>query len=229
VPVTPQDAPFTEYLTYGFDDRQPDSAVAFLQWEKKKIPFKIEVPNVNDLYVAQMRQDLLSWPGFNYQNWANAARFCADNKINLEEALTWADKAISEPFRGAVVGHESFSTLQTKSAVLRALGREPDANSIMQKAVRLPDAEPTQLYAYGQQLLSDGKKNEAMDVFHLNKQQHPDEKFWTSLGLARGYTALGDKKNAIENWETVIANVPASLSANVPRFKDALQKLKGSS
>ncbi len=81
VPVTPQDAPFTEFLTYGFDDRRPDSAVAYLQWEKKRIPLKIEVPNVNELYVAKMRQDLQSWAGFNYQDWQTAAQFCADNKI----------------------------------------------------------------------------------------------------------------------------------------------------
>ena len=35
-------------LTYGFDERRPDSAVAYLQWEKKRIPFKIDVPNVNE-------------------------------------------------------------------------------------------------------------------------------------------------------------------------------------
>ncbi len=41
VPVAPQDAPFTEFLTYGFDERLPSSAVAYLQWEKKRIPLKI--------------------------------------------------------------------------------------------------------------------------------------------------------------------------------------------
>jgi hypothetical protein len=32
--------------------------------------------------------DLLGWPGFDYRNWQNAAQFCADNKINLDE--TWS-------------------------------------------------------------------------------------------------------------------------------------------
>src|SRR5213075_2209852 len=68
VTATPQDAPFTEFMTYGFDERLPNSAVAYLQWENKRIPFKIEVPNVNELYVAEIRQQLESWPGFNYQN-----------------------------------------------------------------------------------------------------------------------------------------------------------------
>src|SRR5262245_2678887 len=65
VPVTPQEAPATEFLTYGFDERLPASTVAYLQWEKKRVPLKIEVSNVNQLYVDQIRKNLLSWPGFN--------------------------------------------------------------------------------------------------------------------------------------------------------------------
>ncbi len=229
VPAVPQDAPFSEYLTYGFDGRELSSAVAFLQWEKKRIPFKIEVPNANELYVAQMRKDLESWPGFNFENWQNAAQFCADNKINLDEALVWADKAITEPFRGAAIGHENFSTLQTKSDVLEAMGREKDADAVLQTALRLPGTEPASIYRYGMGLLNETKNAKAMEIFKFNKQQHPDEKFWTYLGLARGYTALGDKKNAIENWEVVMRNVPASLSAYTPRFAEALKKLKESS
>ncbi|MEP7340155.1 MAG: hypothetical protein ABI977_20650 [Acidobacteriota bacterium] len=94
--------------------------------------------HINELYVAQMRMELQGWPGFNYQNWQTAAQFCADNKINLEEALIWADKAINEPFRGAAVGREDFSTLQTKAAVLKAMGRDAEAEVIMENALQLP-------------------------------------------------------------------------------------------
>jgi Protein of unknown function (DUF2911) len=217
IPVTPQDAPFTEFLTYGFDERRPDSAVAYLQWEKKRIPFKIEIPNVNELYVAKMRQDLQSWAGFNYQDWQTAAQFCADNKINLEEALTWADLAINGPFRGATIGHEDF------------LGREPEADSVMQKALLLPGTDAYSVYAYGMGLLRNNKKDKAINVFVFNQQQHPQDKFWTSLGLARGYTALGDKKNAISNWEIVLRNVPANLSNRTATYEAALNKLKEAS
>jgi hypothetical protein len=229
VPVTPQDAPFTEFLTYGFDERHPDSAVAYLQWEKKRVPFKIEVPNVNGLYVAKMRQQLQSWPGFNYQDWQTAAQFCADNKIDLEEALTWADKAINGPFRGATVGHEDFSTLSTKAAVLEAMGREADSDALMQKALHLPGTDAYSVYAYGMGLLGKDKKSKAMEIFAFNQQQHPQDKFWTSLGLARGYTALGDKKNAIANWQIVLQNIPANLSNRKAAYEAALSKLKGPS
>ena len=229
VPAMPQDAPFTEFMTYGFDERRPDSAVAYLQWEKKRISFKIEVPNVNALYVAKMRQDLQSWAGFNYQDWQTAAQFCADNKINLEEALTWADLAINGPFRGATIAHEDFSTLSTKAAVLDAMGRETEADAVMQKALHLPGTDAYSVYAYGMALLRKDKKEKAMKVFAFNQQQHPQDKFWTSLGLARGYTALGDKKNAINNWEIVVQNVPANLSNRTAAYEAALKKLKDAS
>jgi tetratricopeptide (TPR) repeat protein len=226
VPATPQDAPFTEYLTYEFGDRLPDSAVAFLQWEKKRIPMKVEVPNINELYVDQMRKNLLSWPGFNYQNWQTAAQFCADNKINLEEALVWAEGAIKGPFRGATIGREDFSTLQTKAAVLAALGRTEEADKVMQGALQSPGTAVVDLYQYEMQLLREKRNELAVKTFETSRKQHPTEKFWTSLGLARGYTAVGDKKNAIANWELVLANIPPNLAGNAPRWQEALKKLK---
>lgn len=226
IPVTPEDAPFTEYLTYGFDDRRPDSAVAYLQWEKKRIPIKIEVSNVNGIYVEKMRQDLQSWAGFNYQNWQNAAQFCAANKINLEEALQWADKAINGPFRGATIGHEDFSTVSTKAEVLEAMGRESEADALVEKALHLPGTDAYSLYAYGMGLLRKDKKDKAMKIFTVNRQQHPQDKFWTSLGLARGYTALGDKKNAIASWEVVLQNIPSNLSNRMAAYEESLKKLK---
>lgn len=226
VPVNPVDAPYTEFMTFGFDERRPSSTVAFLQWEKKRIPFKIEVPNINQLYVDQMREDLLTWPGFNYQNWQNAAQFCADNKINLDEALVWADRAIHEPFRGATIGTENFSTLQTKASVLQAMGRESDADAIMDKAIDMPGAGLLLVHSYGMRLLRASRNDRALKILLLNQTRHPDEKFWTFLGLARAYTALGDKPKAIKNWEIAIANTPDDRKFLLPQFQVTLKKLK---
>jgi hypothetical protein len=41
VKVTPVEAPFEEWMRFGFDDLAGTSAVAFLQWEKLKVPFTI--------------------------------------------------------------------------------------------------------------------------------------------------------------------------------------------
>ena len=227
VQVTPQSAPYTEFLTYGFDDRRPASAVAYLQWENKRIPFKVEVPNVKELYVAQMRKDLLSWPGFNYQNWQMAATYCAVNKINLEEALVWADKAIHQPFRGTGrTGREEFGTLRTKAAVLDAMNRTEEADALMEKAVNLPGADVFPLFFYSDWLLNKGRKDQALQIAKLNQQRHPDEQYFTYVGLANAYTALNDKPNAIKNWEFALAHVPLGETSDIPAFQATLSKLK---
>ena len=41
VKVTPVEAPFEEWMRFGFDDLAGTSAVAYLQWEKLKVPFTI--------------------------------------------------------------------------------------------------------------------------------------------------------------------------------------------
>ena len=226
VATGPQDAPFTEFLTYGFEERLPSSAVAFVQWENKRAPLKIEVLNADELYVRTMRRQLRSWQGFDYRDWQQAAQFCADHKVNLEEALTWADRAIKEPFRGGGGGREDYATLQTKASVLGAMGREPEADTIMDKAVRLSGNDPFQVHQYAMRLLRAGRKDRAMDVFKLNSQQHPDELFVTRVGLARGYTALGDKENAIKNWEVALQHLPETQQVNRPAYEQALKELQ---
>ena len=43
VTVTPVKAPHQEWMIFGFDDLAGKSAVAYLHWEKLKVPFKIEL------------------------------------------------------------------------------------------------------------------------------------------------------------------------------------------
>ena len=41
IKVTPVEAPFQEWLSYGFDNLAGTSCTAYLRWEKLKVPFKI--------------------------------------------------------------------------------------------------------------------------------------------------------------------------------------------
>jgi len=226
VPVTPQDAPFTEFLTYGFDDRRIDSATAFLQWERKRVPLRVEVADVYKLYVDRMRAELEGWPGFNYRNWETAARFCVEHNVNLEEALVWADRAIKEPFRGAAIGVEEFSTLETKAAVLEALGRDAEGDAVLKKALALPGTSAFEIYRCGARSLSVNKNEAALALFKVNQQRHPEETYWVALGLARGFTATGDKKQAVKWWEAALANVPPSQKGSIPRMKQLLESVR---
>ena len=43
VTVTPEKAPYQEWLLFNFDDLSPTSATAYLHWYKLKVPFKISI------------------------------------------------------------------------------------------------------------------------------------------------------------------------------------------
>jgi hypothetical protein len=223
IAATPKDCEHTEWLTYTFEERLLESATVFLQWEKKKVGFKIEVPNAKELYIAQMRDDLRgSMTGFSYQGWVQAAQYCVQNKMNLEEALQWAENAVS----GTFVGQENFVTLSTKASVLTALGRSEEAEATMKKAINHPTAGVNDVHQYGRSLLAAGQTAKAMEIFQFNAKKNPQDKFTPNVGLARGYTALGDKKNAIKHWELAIKNLPENQQANKAFYEGELKKLK---
>jgi hypothetical protein len=222
VDVLPLDAPYKEWLTFGFEDKLPTSTNAYLRWEKKRIPFKIEVPDMNEIYISKMREELRSEVGFKQENWITAAQFCAQNKINLEEALTWVDMSVSNPF----IGVENFTTYQTRALIFQALGREADANAAIDNAIKDPSATVNDMINVAESLLDNGKKEKAMEILKYNAKIHPEEKFTSNIGLARGYTAMGDKKNAIKHWELAIKNIPADQKQYQPQFEAQLSKLK---
>lgn len=221
VEAKPEDCAYTEWLTYGFDERQLLSANAYLQWENKRISFKVEVPNGMQLYVDKMRAELTSFAGFNYANWLKCARFCLSNKINLEEALKWVDISMnSDRFNG----QKSFDAMQTKADILTALNRNAEADAVMSEAMNI--ATMIDIHQYGRSLLIAGKNEKALEVFKINRQKHKDDTFTTLVGLARGYTAIGNKKEAIKNWELALKNIPANQKINAASLEAELKKLK---
>ena len=170
VEVNAQDGEYREWLTYDFTTRAVDHAVLEMAWENKRVPFKIEVPNHHDLVVSNLRQELQNQKGFSWVNVNAAANYCLQNDVNLEEALTWADAAVSAPF----IGNENFTTLSTKAGILLKLDKKEDATAVMEKAIKHPTATVFQIHQYGRQLIGIGDKEKAMEVFEYNMERHGD-------------------------------------------------------
>jgi hypothetical protein len=179
-----------EWLKYEFMDETNTGATLALLWEKLKIPVKIETDYIN-LQLESFRRELRSEKNFNpgWQSFNQAANFCAVNNVNLEEGLGWADQAIG----GRFIGDKNFLTLSTKAQILNKLGRSAEADATMKEA--LPLGTVQQIHFYARQLLQQKKSKEAFDAFKLNYDKHPNE-FTTIVGMARGYSAIGDYKKA---------------------------------
>jgi len=178
-----------EWLKYEFANQTPAAATVQLQWEKMMIPFKIETDLINT-QVASFRRELRSDKSFNWESWAQAAGYCAQNKTNLDEALLWADTATSINFGGS----QSFRAWNTKARVLDSLGRTQEAAETMKKA--LPYGSIVDLHQYARALAAHKKGKEAFSVFKMNYDRHPNE-FTTNMGMARAYSAIGDYKHAL--------------------------------
>jgi hypothetical protein len=195
---------YHEWLTYEFTERDPAKATAVLKWEELQVPFHIAVDDVNALWVADIRRDLRQWSGFSWQNWQQAASFCAQNNVNLPEALVWAQRSVSDPYVG---GEENFVTLSTLSQLQSLNGNEPEAAKTLDRALNHPTATAIQIHVVGRQLLKEGKKDKALSIFILNAKKHPDQ--WpVHVGLMRGYASVGDTKKALAEARLALAQAP---------------------
>ncbi len=180
-----------EWLKYEFADQTPAAATIQLQWEKLMIPFKIEV-DVIKTQLASFRKELRgekALPGF-WQPWNQAASYCLTNNTNLQEGLSWADSATSIKFGGT----RNFEPWQTKAAILDSLGRKTEAAEAMKQALSFVD--DFQGYVYGCTLVNVKRPQEALGVFKMIYDKYPNTLF-TNIGMATGYSALGDYKKAL--------------------------------
>ncbi len=206
----PQENKFKEFLTYEFTEKKLESCVVELQWENLALPLKIEVEDINGLYVAQIRNELKNYAGFEYTSWAMAAGFCADKKINLDEALEWANHAIE----GKWVGQTNYLTYLTKARVLKASGEDDEANAYFKKAVFHPTAVIFDVHGLGRKYISTGEVDLAFDIFQWNAKAHPNE--WpVNVGLMRGYSAKGEYKTALKYCKKAQKNVDPKDELNV--------------
>ena len=203
VKVKPRKHEYREWLTYEFTTRRPAEAVAELQWEELAVPWTIKVENINDIYFSKLQENLTNVQGFGWRGWVAASQFCVAENTHLEQALEWAEIAVSKQF----IGEANFTTLNNKAQVLEKLNRKDEAAATMQLAIHHPSATPLDLHFYGRKLLAEKKNQEAMAVFQLNFQRN-GETWPVHVGLARGYAATGDSKQALEHARKALVQAP---------------------
>jgi tetratricopeptide (TPR) repeat protein len=219
VKVKPQAIEKTvEWLKYEFSDQTENSAVVSLQWEKLSIPFKIEVDYVKE-QLASFRRELRTEKGFIWQSWDQAAQWCIQRDVNLEEALRWTDSSTSN-----FGGDKSFRAWSTRAQVLNKLGRMTEAAEIMKKA--LPFGSMIDIHQYGRQLLGLKYTKDAFEVFKMNYDKNPGQ-YTTLVGMTRGYAALGDFKNALKFANMALPLAPDQNNKNsVMTMIDKLKEKK---
>ena len=204
-----------EWLTYEFINQTANSAMIAMTWEKRMIGFTVEA-DTKKLQMEEFRSDFRTTRP--YYDFLSAIYWCIENDYELEQALAWADRAIS--FR--VMGEKNFRTVAAKAAVLNKMGRQDEARKIMEEA--LPLGTMTEVHSYGRQLLQQKMPQEAFKVFKGNYDKYPDE-YYTQVGMGRAYSALGDYKKALSYMKkALIKPLDDANKANIESMAKNLEK-----
>jgi tetratricopeptide (TPR) repeat protein len=186
-----------EALEFDFEDLKPNSTAVTLKWEKLGIPFTVSV-NDADQTLHNIQAQLKGRGQFTWQSLDEGAQFCLTRKINLDEALKWADASIQN--------EERFENLSTKADILKALNRPDEAKTAWNKA--LEKAAAPQLYTYGRQMQNQKKQAEAMEIFKEVAKRFPNGVFGY-LAEARIKSAAGDFAGALNDAKQAQTAAPS--------------------
>lgn len=205
-----------EWLKYEFIEHKEKSCTVAMMWEKLMVPFKIEV-DVDNIALAAIRDQLKSQKGFNSSNLLQGAQYCLNKNINLEEALSWSQRAIT-----GFGGQKSFVSLRNLATAYEKLNRLPQADSVMTEALTM--ANVNQYTAYGRTLITQKRVDKALEVLVANQKKNGDI-FITNNGLMFGYAAKSDFKNAIIAAEKAMTQAPnegarKTLSEQLAKLKE---------
>jgi tetratricopeptide (TPR) repeat protein len=203
-----------EWLKYEFTDETPTSATIAMSWEKRMIAFKAEA-KTKELQMAAFRNDLRTTRP--YYDFIQAAQWCVENDYELEQALAWIERGIS--FR--IMGEKNFRSLSTKAAVLTKMGKTDEAMKVMEEA--LPLGTMLDVHFYGRSLVNSKLPKEAFRVFKGNYDKYPKE-YTTTLGMCRGYSAVGDYKKALTFGKAALPLAPDNI--NKSNVESMIKKLE---
>lgn len=117
-----------EWMMFSFDPVTPNSAQVSMRWEKVRVPFTVEVKDVNSLTIEKARAAVAAAKPEDWQTRLQAANFAFSNNIFTEEAGQWLDQSIKIK--------ETFGNLSTKARVLASQGKTQEAIATGEKALQ---------------------------------------------------------------------------------------------
>src|SRR5436309_4460047 len=189
-------AEMKEALEFEFEDLKPESTAVTLKWEKLGVPFTASIKD-SDQTLQNIRAQLKGRGQFTWQALDEGAQFCLTRKINLDEALRWADASVQN--------EERFDNLSTKADIRKALNRPDEAKPVWNHALEMATA--VQLYSYGRGLQFKKQGPEAIEIFKQVDKRFP-QGVYGDLARARIKSAAGDFAGAASDAKKAQAAAP---------------------
>ncbi len=183
-----------------------------MQWEKLSVPFRVDV-DVENIVLARMRDQVLGQRGFNAFNLVAAAGYFIQKKINLDEALSWSQRAALT---------RSWQTLSTLSSAYTALNKMQQADSAMNEALTFANAN--QYLNYDRSLITAKRLDRALEVANGAQKKFGDV-YSVNTTYVYYYSAKGDYKKALDYANKALAQAPndaakTTMNAHITRLKE---------
>jgi Flp pilus assembly protein TadD len=163
------------------------------------------------LVLASFRHQLRALPRYTWESWNDAANYLLAEQLALDTALAYADTSIANEDR--------YENEMTRSKILVALSRQPDADVAQRKALDLGNA--TQVDGFARALLAQKHTAQALAIFRQSAAKHPGD--WrVHDGLARAYSAEGQFDDATKAMRLAVTAAPPK---DKPRLEALLTQL----
>lgn len=158
--------------------------------------------DAHEIVLANARNELRSIPGFGWQGYMSAARYCVQNNINHEEALVWIDKSIANT--------KNFNTVFVKAQLVEQMGK--DSGPQYDEAAQQANNGQLNFIAYA--MMGKEDHDRALEYFKLNTKRNPDDpNTFDSLGEC--YKTMGENKLAVKAFKKSLSmNPPSNVRAN---------------
>jgi predicted Zn-dependent protease len=164
--------------------------------------------------LASLADELRGMPGFFWQSWMQAANYVLTHQLDAEQGLAWVERSIGVD--------ENVVNLSLKSRLLRAAGRNAEADETLARAEGLAASE-SEVNNLGYVYLQGGEVAKAIEVFERNVREHPGS--WNVYdSLAEAQATAGRTSEAIANYEKARGMAP---EAQHTRIDVTLAQLRG--
>lgn len=194
VAVQIKKAPFQEWLSYNFINRQAESAKLELHWEKTKASFEIEVDVTGNIIADLSKKEDKTSDDY----LTLAQRTLKKNPADTESALEWVQQSIDL--------EESFQNKIFKADLLIQTGKTAEGEALKKEALAM--AKGFNMYYYGlSHYLLQGNKAEAYRILKENVEQNPED--WIAhLALGEYYIKEGKQQMVVNHFEKAYQFAP---------------------
>jgi hypothetical protein len=143
-PMTSTDS--QEWLAFTIDPAKDNSAVVNIRWEKLRVPFTVEVPDVVATTLAHAREAVAASKDDDWRTPFQAAGYANQNKA-ADDAKKWLELA-STRVDASIAKKETFQNLVAKTNILLAAGRKDEALVVADKAIAIGKADKADTAAF---------------------------------------------------------------------------------